>query len=434
MVTPQGAPGAPAERGGLFDGFEGYRTPSDDEFRSALVASLVVFDTNVFLNLYRYNDQTRRSVIDVIAALGDRFWVPYQVLEEFWRNRERALVRPLTEVKQSAENLGKQLEAAREVLRMWVNRAALTPESAQPVEHQLAEAFDAARALIDRLADSEAVNRARNTQHDSVLASLLPVLEQHVGRPMSEEDYARAVTEGQRRAATGEPPGFADVSKADSGGEGAAGDYLVWEQVLNEAEHRHLDVVFVTGDVKRDWWRYEDSFPRGPRIELSRELGRRCGARLFMILPETLLRFADVLAVTVEQQSVEDVERTSRSSRGPSEGRTGGGWTTAVLDALLAKLATTAPVQEATIRMAAQQGGYIGREDVYLLGEYEPERQLKGFTRPVNRLVQELRDAGDLPEDAVDLLSPVYDKMVHGLGWVDGFRVPAEIVRILAET
>src|SRR5690242_11422468 len=35
----------------------------------------------------------------------------------------------------------------------------------------------------------------------------------------------------------------------------AAGDYLVWTQVLREARQRQCDVLLVTGDVKEDWWR-----------------------------------------------------------------------------------------------------------------------------------------------------------------------------------
>ena len=43
----------------LFDGFEGYRTPTSDDYRHLLTEGLVVPDTNVLLNLYRYNAQAR---------------------------------------------------------------------------------------------------------------------------------------------------------------------------------------------------------------------------------------------------------------------------------------------------------------------------------------------------------------------------------------
>jgi predicted nucleic acid-binding protein len=417
---------------GLYKGFEGYRTLSDSEYRSALTRALVVLDTNVLLDLYRYNEQTRASMIDIIVALGDRFWVPHQVLEEFWRNRERALADPLSEVRQSITDLKKQLSSAQEIMRMWVNRSALVQEAADAVDKQLAEAYSAAQRLIEDLVDADQVAKARNTLNDIVLKLLEPVLEGHVGSPMSDADYRSALAESKRRTAAGEPPGFADAKKAQVSAERAAGDYLVWEQILCETTKRKLDVVLVTGDVKKDWWRYEGSFARGPRIELTRELRRRCGVHLYMMRPDMLLTYADALAVTVEQRSVEDVERTTRTEGTPiGQSLDATGWTPRALESLLSRLSTIAPVQEATIRLAAQQDGYISREDVYVLGDYEPGRQLKGFTRPVNRLVQELRDAGELPDDAADALSPVYDKMEHGFGWVDGFQVPLEIVGLL---
>jgi len=394
---------------------------------------MLVLDTNVLLNLYRYNDETRASIVDVMRAVADRLWVPHQVLEEFWRNRERALTDPLGQVQQTGAELEKLRAAAIDQLRMWVNRAALNKVDEEQVEASLNEAFDSAHALLDGLVDETTVQRARSTQHDPVLALLEPVIDGQVGGPLSNVAHAEAVKEGNRRAEAGEPPGFADAKKADRGGEGAAGDYVVWEQILIEASTRAMPVLFVTGDVKRDWWRFEGNNARGPRVELAREMTARCGQELFMLRPDKLLELADALAVDVRPESVEDVERTTRvEERGPDD-RVSTGWTAEALDALLRRLAYEAPVQEATIRLAGKNGGFISRDDVYRIGEYDPSRQLKGFTRPVNRLVQELRDSGAISDVAADVLVPVYDEGTHGFGWVDGFRVPAEIVTLLRE-
>lgn len=415
----------------MYDGFEAYSTPSDDDVREVLRSALVVLDTNVLLNLYRYNEETRTSIIELMAALGDRLWLPRQVLEEFWRNRERALADPLTQVRASVAEMHRLRDAAVEQLHMWVNRAALGAGAAAAVEALLVSAFDEATTELDALIDDAQVGKARNTHHDPVLSQLEPVLADRVGPPMSGPDYEAAVKEGRRRAEAGEPPGFADARKTDRGPEGAAGDYLVWEQLLIEATQRGVGrVAFVTGDVKRDWWRYEGSNARGPRVELAREMAERCGARLHMLRPETLLEFADTLAVTVRPGSLEDVERATRTEQRPEIDQESG-WTRESLAVLLRQLAVQAPVQEASIRFAVQNDGFIARDDVYRLGEYDPDRQLKGFTRPVNRIVQKLRDAGEIPEDAADVLVPVYDQGDYGFGWVDGFQVPSEITALL---
>jgi hypothetical protein len=106
---------------------------------------------------------------------------------------------------------------------------------------------------------------------------------------MTSEVHAAAVSEGLRRVAAREPPGYMDKKKDD---EGPAGDYLVWEQTVCEAESRRCDVLIVTGDVKEDWWRIEEGERRGPRIELVEEMRRRSGARLFIFHPTRLLSVA----------------------------------------------------------------------------------------------------------------------------------------------
>src|SRR6266851_3998003 len=83
-----------AKERGLFEGFEGYRTPTDADYKHLFQHGLVVPDTNVLLNLYRYNHETRDDFFNVLQRLGSQLWVPHQALVEFWRNRESALSDP----------------------------------------------------------------------------------------------------------------------------------------------------------------------------------------------------------------------------------------------------------------------------------------------------------------------------------------------------
>jgi hypothetical protein len=98
----------------------------------------------------------------------------------------------------------------------------------------------------------------------------------------------------------------------------------------------------------------------------------------------------------------------------------------------LARLRTEGWHAQATaIETACKQGGTITREEVYGVAGYEPERSLRGFTRPVRRVCQELRDQGLVPADAADLLSAVYDEGISGYQRAGAFCVPDEIVALL---
>lgn len=66
---------------------EYYELP-EERIKEIWENSLIVFDTNVLLNLYRYNEDARTEFINVIKFYKERLWIPYQVGLEFHRRRE----------------------------------------------------------------------------------------------------------------------------------------------------------------------------------------------------------------------------------------------------------------------------------------------------------------------------------------------------------
>jgi hypothetical protein len=405
---------------GLFDGFEGYRTATLDDYRGVLTTGMVVLDANVLLNLYRYTGDARDDLLTVLGRLGARLWIPHQALVEFWRNRESVLQDPRDTEKTAAEMTALRDEAVR-TFRTWANRVFLPAERSTELIASLEAGFDAVAQGVDQFSDTSAVESARDTDKDAVLASLESILDGRVGPPLPGDAHEEAIVEALRRVDAGKPPGYKDKKKDD---EGAAGDYLVWAQVLVEATFRGCDVLLVTGDVKEDWWRREFGELRGPRIELVDEMRARTGGRLFMTRPTRLLSLArEVLEVTVREESVADADRVDRLLAEPEPTLPGGGWDAGSILTLLRRLDDEAPVQAEAIKLAAQQAGFVSRDQVYELGDYPKDRSLRGFTRPVNRIAQLFREEGLIPQAAVDLLWAVYNEDSPSINMAAGFRL-----------
>jgi len=193
-----------------------------------------------------------------------------------------------------------------------------------------------------------------------------------------------------------------------------------------------VDVLFVTGDVKEDWWRLERGQQRGPRPELADELRRRSGTRLFMLRPESLLDHAGrVFEFEVSAESLTEVKRVDDQLASRDRNRESGGWTSDALQVLLERLESEGWIQASVIRLAAGNDGFLARDHVYELGGFEKDRSLRGFTRPVNRIAQGMRVSGEIPEDAVDVLTPVYE--AGGFGVASGFSLPKEIIPLLKQ-
>ena len=137
---------------------------------------------------------------------------------------------------------------------------------------------------------------AQDTAKDPVITSLTSILERAVGNPLPGDELLAAKKEAKQRIAEKIPPGWRDASKREN----PEGDYLIWYEMLREAKSRSTDVLFVTGDVKDDWWWREHGEARGPLPELAHEMHAIAGARLFMLRPESLLVHAgNILGIRV---------------------------------------------------------------------------------------------------------------------------------------
>ena len=298
-----------ASLGGLFDGFEAYRTPTEADYHHVLTSGLVVPDTNVFLNLYRYNEQTRNDLLSLFSKLEKHLWIPRQVIAEFWRNREKVL-QDARATDKTVRELTDQRDKTIATFRGWASRVKLPEDRNKYFVGVFMNAYENVIDGVSKLADNHAAEFARNTNKDPVVTQLESILSGHVGSALEPEEYQEAVAEAKRRAEFRRPPGYKDAGKDN---EASAGDYLIWAQILREVQREPKDVLIVTGDVKEDWWRREQGELRGPRPELAEEIRSVGGVRLYMLQPDSLLRYGQrTLRLSISDKSVEDIERVDK--------------------------------------------------------------------------------------------------------------------------
>ncbi|WP_142233101.1 PIN-like domain-containing protein [Streptomyces calvus] len=408
---------------GLFDDFGAFRTATTADFTDVLTGGLVAPDANVLLNLYRYTEQARTDLLQALGALENRLWVPHQVLVEFWRNRENTIADARSTGTKAAADVAGHAAQTVKTLRTWANHVALPDDEFDRLRTQLSEVFDDVQETIVKVGEGEWQNITPDTSTDPVITRLEPTLAGRVGAPLSRDDHDRAVKEGMRRVEQRIPPGFMDRKKD---GDGASGDYLVWEQILREAARRKCDVLFVTADGKEDWWRKEQGFSRGPRPELTAELKARGGGRLFMLSPKRFLEVAaPILKFSLQEGSVEDIERVERIGAEDEHG----GWSAEALRELFDRLTYEGYKDRVDVIVhAAEYDGFADADAVYVICEYDADRTLRGFTRPVKRISDLLRRLGKIPESAVPVLETRYEP---GEMRASGFSVDPRLVPLI---
>lgn len=72
----------------------------------------------------------------------------------------------------------------------------------------------------------------------------------------SQEDIYRWCEEGQKRYKNEIPPGFKDAKNKD--GVRMYSDLILWQETLRYAKKESTNLIFITDDVKADWWEVID--------------------------------------------------------------------------------------------------------------------------------------------------------------------------------
>ena len=411
---------------GLYSGFEGHRTPRETDLATLLQDGLIALDTNVLLNLYKFNDRSRTEFISVLSALPERLFLPHEVMSEFWSNRVRVLASEI-ETSGSGKTLNPPLKTTLGLISAWRLRTTASEAEADALCVDLREFYASLGSQMEAVGSGLDLAAAlADTDQDQLLAALEPLLLGAVGQPFTADERVKQVAEGVRRFAKSIPPGYLDAKKTGQEAEGT-GDFLLWEQLLRHAQQAGKDVVLVTNDRKADWWRRGagDDATLGPRIELVEEFRTRTGQRFHLLLPQQFLQQAgQYLNVEISQATLLDFGRVSE----PEEQNQAleGDWTNEYIEILLEQLrATDDDLQADIIDEASRSDGSISRQRVLELAGLPEDHRFRQFIAPATRALRLLAAAGELP---MGLEQPLWSYYEGSSKRTTSFEVPDSMV------
>ncbi len=100
--------------------FAWYIQPTEDELNTIWKTGILTVDTNVLLDLYRYHESTRDSLISSLEKFEGNRWLSHQACQEFFRNRTKVIISSNQTFKQAQdeiEKLTKNVESAASQLK-----------------------------------------------------------------------------------------------------------------------------------------------------------------------------------------------------------------------------------------------------------------------------------------------------------------------------
>ena len=281
--------------------------------------TLIVFDTNSLLNIFRYGLLSSKVLLDFIETNKSNVWVPYQVKSEFIKNKQK-VYKPNyyknlknemnSKVKTEKEKLINQL------LEYENKRFTGLIELKDNVEIKFNEINTIIDEYNDAIMPEITAYKEFITNADKLMDELLG--EQNVGEKPTIIELMEIFKEGELRYKYNIAPGFSDKNKKEDKSRinsfeirtDIYGDLIVWKEVIKKAQNMTSgQVIFITNDTeKNDWFNKDDKGKLIPREELIEEFYHyNQGVELIILSFEQFLE--NVPTIAPEKELLLDIRK-----------------------------------------------------------------------------------------------------------------------------
>ncbi len=267
---------------------------SSQEKKDLWNTATFVFDTNVFLNLYRYSNKTRGQLIEALDRLKPRIWMPYQVAFEFCKDRYEIINEANSRFGKIETDAVKLVDNWRKELRIEGNDSDFD-ELNKYLKDWITKKKDSNYLIFD-------------VANDEVFNKVLDLFDGKAGKAYSTEEIQNIEQEGAKRYSEKTPPGYKDNGKPDN----RYGDLFIWKEMLGYAKKQSVDIIFVTHDQKEDWWNISSGKTIGPRVELRKAFYEETGQKFHMYTMTSFLSFfTEDKDNTIDKATIDEVETLS---------------------------------------------------------------------------------------------------------------------------
>lgn len=257
--------------------------PTEDEITEIWEKGTLTVDTNVLLDLYRYHEVTKNSLLKSLSAF-EKIWLSRQATEEFFRNRSKVIISS-ENIFTEAENIVKKIQSEFQTPLNQLKANRIIPST-------ITENLSTKISSIIEEAQSE-ISKAKNNHPsylttDPILSEILNLFNKKIGN--LEDVTEELKKEGERRKSNKLPPGYLDKDKKD---DKPYGDYFLWNQILQYSKENETSIIFVTSERGEDWWEIVSGKTIDLRAELLREFYEFTGGqRILAYQTDRFLKYA----------------------------------------------------------------------------------------------------------------------------------------------
>ncbi|WP_342499136.1 PIN domain-containing protein [Bacillus sp. FSL W7-1034] len=252
--------------------------------------SIIVLDTNVLLNLYRYSKDTTVQILNLLNKYQDQLWMPHQVALEYHFNRKKVILEQEeyhTKISESFSKVPKEIEKI-----LLKDLSDFKKRHRKDIDNFISDLEKLRDNHIESL-EKQLKNEISYLKKDFIKENITNLFSEKVGISFNAKEIESLEKTAEERFSKKIPPGY-DDDKAKDGSfkyynkyiiQNRYGDYILWRQIIEYATVEKRDIIFITDEQKSDWWYKLGGKVIGPRIELINEFSYETKKKLYMFSP-----------------------------------------------------------------------------------------------------------------------------------------------------
>lgn len=236
--------------------------------------SIIVLDTNVLLNLYRFTKETSDQILDLLQKYSEQLWIPHQVALEYHYNRKSVIIEQSGSYEQVCSAFNTVPNKVKDMLYKSLN--SYKKRHKEDVEEFIGVIQKVSEEQVKKL--NENIVEYDLNEYDSIKTKITELYSNKVGEPYDEKQMDNLEKEAEKRFKMKIPPGYKDLNKKNGHKfynrtiiQDKYGDFILWKQLLDFADKNKTNIIFITDEQKEDWWYDLKSKVIGPKVELLNE-------------------------------------------------------------------------------------------------------------------------------------------------------------------
>lgn len=281
--------------------FPGYSRKSEKEIKEIWENGIICFDANVLLNLYRYSNETRNTLLDLIRKFKDKTWLPHQSALEYNRNRYEVIADQEKAYKEFTDKISQ--------IQKDLQSTSKPPFLSENVHESLNKVFEKVSSEVD-----ESISKySEFLKNDPIYQDISKLFEKRITNCYDTQRLEGIYKEGEDRYSKKIPPDYQDAKNKE--GNRKFGDLIIWKQIIDIAKEFKKPIILITDERKTDWWwKIKDGRNMGPRQELVEEIFNEAESDFHMYSSERFLSYGQgFLQEQVNIKALEEIQEMKRA-------------------------------------------------------------------------------------------------------------------------